>query len=293
MDRRAVDQSHRVSPRPVWRALQARRLPAHAILAKRAADADRLASEAVVTPGRRPPRLGDTGRVNLLSPARAAGMGPSRRATAGWSEVRRRFGVRTVAKGLATTLGISAFFFAYFWVLHHPLGAPVFMPVTALDRAIAFEPAALPLYVSLWLYVCLAPALLDTGRALTDYGLATLAISVVGMAVFLVWPTAVPPNGIDWSQHPATRFLKGVDLAGNACPSMHVAFAVLTGLWLVRLLRAMGSSAALHALNAVWCLGILWSTVATRQHVVLDVLAGALLGAAAAGGLLLAERRRP
>jgi membrane-associated phospholipid phosphatase len=34
-----------------------------------------------------------------------------------------------------------------------------------------------------------------------------------------------------------------------------------------------------RALNWIWCLGILYSTVATRQHVFLDVLAGAALGA--------------
>jgi membrane-associated phospholipid phosphatase len=36
------------------------------------------------------------------------------------------------------------------------------------------------------------------------------------------------------------------------------------------------------AFNWLWCLGILYSTVAIRQHVALDVLAGAGLGAAVA-----------
>ena len=212
---------------------------------------------------------------------------------AAWrDELLRRLRIRTVAKGLATTLGISTFFVCYFWVLHHPRITPIFMPVTALDAFIDFEPAALPLYFSLWVYVALAPALLDSGRALADYGLATLATSVIGLGIFVLWPTAVPPAAIDWSLHPAVEFIKGVDLAGNACPSLHVAFAVLTGIWLDRLLRKMRSGAWLLAGNWLWCLGILYSTLATRQHVALDVLAGAALGGAVAAGLTFVEKAR-
>ena len=200
---------------------------------------------------------------------------------AAWGrELRRRLRLRPLVKGLMTTLGISAFFVAYFWVLQHPQSLPTLMPLTALDAQISFQPAAVVAYFSLWVYVALAPALLESDRELVSYGLAALAISGVGFGIFSLWPTAVPSAGIDWSAHPTIAFLKDVDLAANACPSMHVAFAVYTGVWLHDLLRAMHSGRALLALNALWCVLIVYSTVATRQHVVLDVLAGALLGAA-------------
>jgi membrane-associated phospholipid phosphatase len=41
-----------------------------------------------------------------------------------------------------------------------------------------------------------------------------------------------------------------------------------------RLLRVVGAPGALRALNLAWLLAIVWSTVAVRQHVVLDVVAG-------------------
>ena len=102
------------------------------------------------------------------------------------------------------------------------------------------------------------------------------------MGIFLLWPTAVPPAAVNWSQHPSFAFLKSADAAGNACPSLHVAFAVFSAVWFARLLGAMGAGPAARALNWLWCLGILYSTIATRQHVALDVLAGAALGAAVA-----------
>jgi membrane-associated phospholipid phosphatase len=92
----------------------------------------------------------------------------------------------------------------------------------------------------------------------------------------------VPDADVDWSRHPSVAFLKSVDAAGNACPSMHVAFAVLSALWMQRLLSRMGAPRALQAVNGLWCLTILYSTLAIKQHVALDLYAGALLGAAIA-----------
>ena len=193
-------------------------------------------------------------------------------------ELLRRLGTLWFAKMLATTLGITAFLMAYFWVLHHQFFAVTLMPLTALDRAISFRPEALPLYLSLWVYISLVPALLQNSREFMSYGAATLALSLLGLGIFIVWPTAVPAFEIDWSQYPSMTFLKNHDLAGNACPSLHVAFAVFTAIWLERLLREMDTGRALRAFNWLWCIGILYSTVATLQHVVLDVLGGAVLG---------------
>ncbi len=156
------------------------------------------------------------------------------------------------------------------------------MPLTAVDRLIGFRPAALPLYLSLWFYVSLAPALLIVRRELVSYSLAAIGLSAIGLGIFLLWPTAVPRPDVDWSQHPTVAMLKSADATGNACPSLHVAFAVFTAIWFARLLRQMEAGRFVRALNWLWCVGILYSTIAIRQHVSLDVLAGAVLGAAVA-----------
>ncbi|WP_309626600.1 phosphatase PAP2 family protein [Methylibium sp.] len=206
------------------------------------------------------------------------------------SDWRQRIGrrLRTVpiTKASGTTLGIGAFFVAYFWTLHHPLFAVITMPLTAPDRWIGFVPQALPLYASLWLYVSLAPALLADRRELLSFGLGALVLSLVGLGIFMLWPTAVPALEIDWSRHAAFVFLKQVDMAGNACPSLHAAFAVFAALWIDRVLRDVNAPRALRGLDWLWCAGILYSTLAVRQHVALDVLAGALLGAVVGGANL-------
>lgn len=227
---------------------------------------DQRLPESAITPEPLP------GQLDATPPDDAA----LRRRDAVWARIRSGWW----AKILATTVGISVFFVAYFWVLRNPQFELTVMPLSWPDRLIPFDPAALPIYFSLWFYVSLAPALLRDVRELLDFGRACIGLAVVGMAIFLLWPTTTPEFAIDWTQHPSIEFLKRVDVSSNACPSMHVAFAVLTAIRLERTLLELGAPRSLRMGNLVWCIAIAWSTIATRQHVAWDVLAGALLGVA-------------
>ena len=98
------------------------------------------------------------------------------------------------------------------------------------------------------------------------------------LGIFWLLPTAVPVADIDWTLHPEMALIKSLDASGNACPSLHVASAVFTALWLRAIFHAVSAPRWLHWASALHCLAILWSTLATRQHVVLDVLAGIVVG---------------
>lgn len=209
---------------------------------------------------------------------------PISHATAWLPEAGRRLLVWWPVKMAGTTLGMTGFFAAYFWLLRHPIGEVTLMPVTSVDRWIGIQPAALPVYLSLWVYVSLAPALVVDRRELRSIACAWVALSVAGLGVFFFWPTAVPAWDIDWTRYPSLAFLKTADAAGNACPSLHVAFAVFSAACLARSLRQMGAGRIARAGNWLWCLGIVYSTIATGQHVLVDVLAGATLGAGVAFG---------
>jgi membrane-associated phospholipid phosphatase len=180
----------------------------------------------------------------------------------------------------AFVLYMVLFFTAYFLLLKHPLFPVTPMPATALDRLIGFHPQTLVLYLSLWLYVSLAPSWLLDWEEILAYYWSVWGLGLVGCLMFLLWPTASPPPDVDWTRYPSFAFLKSVDDAGNACPSLHVAFALLSALWTDVLLKRMRAARWALLLNWGWCLGIVVSTMATKQHVALDAYAGALLGAA-------------
>ncbi|MDN0081908.1 phosphatase PAP2 family protein [Crenobacter sp. SG2305] len=181
------------------------------------------------------------------------------------------------------TMGFTmAFFVAYVYLLRHPASQVTIIPVTRLDELVGFQPWALPIYLSLWCYVSLPAVLMQTRREIVDYGFRVALPCLIGLAIFYFWPNAIAPADIDWKQYPGVAFLKNVDTAGNAFPSLHVATAVFSSLWLHWRIRALQFGHSIEWANIVWCVAITYSTMAVKQHVALDVLAGTLLGLSSA-----------
>jgi hypothetical protein len=186
-----------------------------------------------------------------------------------------------VLKMMSTAGGIAVFFCAYFWVMRHPLAAVTVMPLTWVDELIGFQPLAFPLYACLWVYISLGAALARDLRELVAFGVASLGMSVVGLAIFMLLPTRIPDFDINWAAHPSIRFLKDVDVAGNAFPSLHAAFCVFAAVVLHVQLTSLDAPRWLRICSILIGVGILYSTVATRQHVALDAVGGILLGSVA------------
>lgn len=192
----------------------------------------------------------------------------------------QRIATLWVVKMIGTTVGISGFFVVYFWVMHNPPSEPMVMPLTRLDHWVDVSDDAMVLYGSLWFYISLAPAFAKNKAELWACARDAAIMAAVGLVVFWLFPTTVPVFAVDWAQYPALQFLKATDVGGNAFPSLHVAFAVLTAVLLERQLRSVQAPTWLRVLNLLWAFGIVYSTLATRQHVLLDVLGGTLLAAA-------------
>lgn len=197
----------------------------------------------------------------------------------GWvAELGARIRLHFVFKTIGITAFIWVFFIGYFWVLRHPAYPVTLMPLTVIDRWVPFQPAMLLPYLTLWIYVGIVAGLAASYRHLFAHGAWATALCVTGLALFYFWPTAVPPRPPEFINYPGFALLHGVDAPGNACPSMHVAVAVFTAIGLHSLLRGIGAPRWLQLLNTAWCTAIVYSTLATKQHVALDAVAGVLLG---------------
>jgi hypothetical protein len=157
------------------------------------------------------------------------------------------------------------------------------MPATWLDRAVPFRPGATWWYVSWYVMLCVSPALLATRKQLRQYAAGICVNGLVANLVFLLSPTGVARpvsnDGLDWVYRTVVTFDRPV----NACPSLHAALAVFTTLWFARLCRAeprlpLRRPGLWAAAMWLWTAVIFYATLATRQHVVLDLLAGSVLG---------------
>jgi membrane-associated phospholipid phosphatase len=154
---------------------------------------------------------------------------------------------------------------------------------TRFDAMIAYDPRWVWVYSGLYYPMIVLAALSiptwqDYARAVGCY----LALLAVQVAFFLVLPVEIPagwrtrwraPWEGTWSQ----RFLDLVwsfDRLRNSMPSMHVSVATVTDLVIWREWPAAGvAGIAFPLLIAV-------SALKTKQHYVVDVVPGAVLGAA-------------
>jgi hypothetical protein len=181
-------------------------------------------------------------------------------------------------KGAGSTGAIGLFFVGYFFALHYPVFSVQRIPALVIDNWIPILPWSVWVYVSLWVYICLPQALMKEMRPMGHYLLGAAALAGLGLVTFVLWPTATPDWNGDGNTHRMLAALKVADAAGNACPSLHAGFAVFSGCWLATMLKRLEAPELWQWGNGLWGGVIILSTLTTKQHVVLDVVAGVALG---------------
>lgn len=176
----------------------------------------------------------------------------------------------------------------YLFLQRHVLFPVTAMQPTALDRMVPFVPGTVYLYESLWLLMPIAPWLMSSREEVIRYARGLSLISLAGFAIFILYPTSCPrPREIP--DNALYRNLISFDLELHAFPSLHAAFAVFHGACCHALFRQGVWRRGVQVCIWLWVAGIVVSTLLTRQHVILDVLAGILLGW---GGYALCCRSR-
>lgn len=181
---------------------------------------------------------------------------------------------------------IALFFSAYFYLMQHHFFAITQIPIVFLDTLVPFDDRFLILYLSLWGYVSLPAALLRSRKELLVYGGYSFVLCAIGIAIYIFFPTSIAQDPSQWAGSVEITRLKSTDMNANAFPSMHVASAVFAYLWLNKQFSQMNAPAAAYTISAVWCIGIVYSTMAIRQHLFIDVIGGVALGSLIAIGTL-------
>jgi membrane-associated phospholipid phosphatase len=156
------------------------------------------------------------------------------------------------------------------------------VPELALDRAMPLVPAWALVYGALYLFLILLPVfIVRQDRLLRRTVHAYLLIWITAYVFFFaVYPTVAPrPDHVVGSGFAVwgLRTLYSADPPYNCFPSLHVAHSVVSALACCRVHRRVGIIATIAAtLVAI-------STLLTKQHYVLDVIAGGLLAFTAYG----------
>lgn len=156
----------------------------------------------------------------------------------------------------------------------------LWMPETELDKAIPVCFWGLWLYVSFYLLLGIVGLTLEKRvfiRYLYTIGWATM----VAHMIFLFVPNGVSREDIDPDSSPwLYQLLVSLDKPRNAFPSLHACLSVIAALAVQASVFSKFSSLPKFLIKSgtwLWVAGIFWSTIALRQHVLLDLLSGTLI----------------
>jgi membrane-associated phospholipid phosphatase len=189
---------------------------------------------------------------------------------------------------LSSGLTIS-FCVIYLLLQRHPFFTVTEMKITWIDRNIPFVPGYVYLYESLWLLIPVAPWLMKSKDDLVRYCKSLVLISLAGFCIFFFYPTSSPRPKDLHDINVVYGALIRVENELNAFPSLHVALAFLSGASCHDIFCAGKWPKWLRCIVWVWVMGVVASTLLTKQHVFIDAVAGGMLGF---GGYTIICRRK-
>lgn len=149
------------------------------------------------------------------------------------------------------------------------------VPELALDRALPLMPSWALVYGTLYLFLILLPIfVVRQDEQIRRTVFAYLLIWITAYVFFVVYPTAAPRPAKVIGEGFAVwglRALYSSDPPYNCFPSLHVAHSFVSALACYRVHRSLGIVATICATL------VALSTLFTKQHYILDVIAGVFL----------------
>lgn len=180
-------------------------------------------------------------------------------------------------------VALSIAFNLFFWAGYELLGHHAFFPLRSIphtwfDQVIPFQPEPWAwVYLSNLFLATLLPWLLPTREEAIRCTAGLAVMSAISFVVFLFYPTLPPERPLAQHGSPAMAIIVGGDGSYTCFPSLHAASLcyMLALAWRLFKNTAPGF---MWILCALWGVGVLYATIATRQHYALDLAAGAAVG---------------
>jgi hypothetical protein len=164
-----------------------------------------------------------------------------------------------------------------------PLRSASRLPLTPIDRAVRFQPGWVYAYLSLYAMLLLPPLLATRPAQLWRYTVGAVLMFLAATVVFLVWPVEYPRPPLPPLAPALYHLVTTVDRPLNSIPSLHAGLIAYSLLFTARVLSDVRPHIRRVSLGlgALWGAAILYATLATKQHYLLDLPPGLLLAWAA------------
>lgn len=177
-------------------------------------------------------------------------------------------------------IGLSVFLSAIFTYMpanHWPILEPRELPMSWLDQWVPFLPNTVWIYMSEWLLFGVLYYFARDLRNLNRYLYAFLTLQTLSVAIFWIWPTTYPrhlfplPDDLNALTYYSFSNLRAIDSPNSCCPSLHVSSVYLSSFLYIDERRRIFPFALL------WATLVAASTLTTKQHYIIDLVAGLMM----------------
>lgn len=165
-------------------------------------------------------------------------------------------------------------FAAYHLTNHYPLFTPRELSLSAVDRAIPFVPWTVLIYVSEYFFFASVYLVCRDMENVNKYLYSFFAIQAFSCTIFFFWPTIFPrelypiPDGTHPLIDGVWMWLRENDAPTNCFPSLHVSSVYLSA-YIFR-----DEQKEKFPFFITWATLIALSTLPTKQHYFIDIVAG-------------------
>ncbi len=157
---------------------------------------------------------------------------------------------------------------------HYQIFEPIYLPMMWIDDQVPFLPYSVWIYISEYVFFVVIYLMCKSTINLNKYLYSFFALQTVSVAIFWIWPTTYPrdlyplPQDLHWLTRFVFESLRVTDAPTNCCPSLHVSSVYLTSFLFVEEQKEK------FPFFFTWGTLIALSTLTTKQHYAVDVLAG-------------------
>ena len=157
---------------------------------------------------------------------------------------------------------------------HIHLFPPRLLPMSPLDHAVPFMPWTVWIYTSEYLFFAAVYVTCRDLVNLNKYLYSFIVLQSVSVAIFWLWPTTYPRDAfpltkdIPWLTYELFKNLRTTDSPANCCPSLHVSSVYLSAFIF------LDDQPKKFPFFFTWGTFIALSTLTTKQHYIVDVIAG-------------------
>src|SRR5215813_5793423 len=173
-------------------------------------------------------------------------------------------------KWLFAAAAYVVFCVLYLLTGNYHLRAPILLTPSAIDEKISFLDWTVWVYNSQFFFLIINIYLMRKAQNFSRTFYAMALVSLFSFCIFAIFPTTLPREFVTGTGLTAKAFqwLYTIDSSSNCFPSLHVALAWISAIGVLNERKIFG------ALVCLWAVMITLSTMTTKQHYFIDVIAG-------------------